>query len=168
MTPAISLRSLGLIVAGLLISLGLGASSLAGPQPQTTIKQLDPEPFREWTDRSETTMPKTIEVRAGNYCSNGGACVNWKSRVMSFPKAYLNDPGFYDARATFYHEAGHIFQLENNDEVQAGYPALDARCEGGVFTQTCAELFAVRYANCARSGSVRHEPTCAFIEEVGG
>jgi hypothetical protein len=104
-------------------------------------------------------------VRVGNYCANGGACVDWSSNVMSFPKRYVDDPGFYDSRSTFYHEAGHIFQLENNDAVQGGYPALDDRC-AGVYTQTCAELFAVRYANCARAGAVRHEPTCAFIEDV--
>lgn len=158
------MRALAVVILGALV---FAASSPAGPQPQTTVKQFDTEPFRDWVNRSEATMPETIEVRVGNYCQNGGACVDWDTAVMSLPKRYVDDPAFYDARATFYHEAGHIFQLENNDAVQGGYPPLDDRC-AGVYSQTCAELFAVRYANCARAGAVRHEPTCAFIEEVAG
>ena len=135
------------------------------PQPQTTVRLFDPDPFRAWVDRAETTMPEDVQVKIAS--CGGGACVNIATRIMSFPQRYLDSPAFSGARSTFYHEAGHLFQLENNDEVQAGYPALDPRCEG-TFSGQCAEHFADRFKACAMGTKNRNPPTCAFIEEVAG
>jgi hypothetical protein len=160
-----SIKTIASIVAALFV-FALFPQIADSAQPQTTVKQWDTEPFRDWTDRSKISMPKIIEIRVGNYCNAGGtACVNWNTGVMSFPNTYLNNPAFNDARPAFYHESGHIFQIQNNNKVQTGYPLFDTRCEG-TFTQTCAEFFAIRFDQCARELASRDILTCGFIESV--
>lgn len=149
----------------LLVVAGMAKQALSQTQPQTTIKEFNTEPFRDWVDRSEIVTPELVEVQVKN-CAGGNACVDPQTGVMTFPRSYVNSPGFWDARSIFYHELGHVFQLENNDEVQSGYPPLDSRC-GGTYTEACADYFADRYKNCAKGGT-QSPATCAFIEEVAG
>jgi hypothetical protein len=145
-----------------------GAIADGEDQPQTTIRQFDPEPFRDWVDRSEVVTPEDIQIRIASCPGMGGfACLNIASRTLYWPPSYLNNTATFGYRFVFYHELGHLFQLENNDEVQNGYPALDKRC-GGQFLGNCAQFFADRYRDCARGGQAADPPTCAFIEEVAG
>lgn len=146
------------------------------------VKLRNPEPFTTWAASAAVeTPPFDVEsIDCPGSDGHPGICVKPDTQIMYFPAKHFD---LLRARVGFWHEVGHEFQLAHNAEVQAGWPAVDAGCNG-TFSFNCAERFADAYRNCAANDkdaderdpwqfnrtymptATEHAIACSFINNV--
>jgi hypothetical protein len=170
----------------LLLAAVLAALAVAAPAKATTLVLADgtvgPQPYQSWVDRAQVpTPPGKVSLHlepCPGASSDAAGCA-----MLDDGAIYLGPDG--RAKATFFHELGHIFDAAVMTDLPrlrfAAVMHLSGPWVAAPYTNPPGEQFAEGYALCARHRTIRgiwgggylytpdaqqHRRVCALIRQA--